>query len=212
MKNIPPLNWLRTFEAAGRHSSFSRAADELCVSHSAVSQQMRKLEDWCCSPLFRRVGSGVQVTGRGVVLFRELNRDFERLSDIFDAMRYKPSLGQLRIAVIPSFATRLLIPELPAFRLEHPGISLNISYAAAGHAVDLAELDVLITHYDGKYTGFYSATHLLSGDVRPVCSPGYLKKNARPAAAPHCSMMKTGVCGYAGFSLPDCPREGKNLR
>ncbi|MEE7594155.1 LysR family transcriptional regulator, partial [Escherichia coli] len=130
-----PLNWLRAFEAAARLSSFSRAADELCVSHSAVIQQIRKLEDWCGIPLFLRVGSGVKVTGAGINLFRELNRDFERLADIFDTMRLKPTSGQLRIAVIPSIATRLLIPGIQEFKLVHPGISLSISYATAGHDV-----------------------------------------------------------------------------
>lgn len=175
MKSLPPLNWLRAFEAAGRHSSFTRAADELCVSHSAISQQIRKLEEWCGVQLFRRIGSGVQVTDRGATLFRELNQDFERLSDIFDAMRLKPATGQLRIAAIPSVATRLLIPKIHEFKKTHPGISLNISYAAADKAVDLSELEVLITHYDGSYTGVYSTTHLLSGEVKPVCSPAYLK-------------------------------------
>lgn len=175
MKNLPPLNWLRVFEAAARHSSFSRAADELCVSHSAVSQQIRKLEDWCGVPLFLRVGSGVKTIGSGVDLFHELNRDFERLADIFDAMRVKPAADQLRIAAIPSVATRLLIPRIQEFKTAHPGVSLTISYATTGHNVDLSDIDVLIDHYDGLYEGPFSVTHLLSGEVKPVCSPDYLK-------------------------------------
>lgn len=180
MKNLPPLNWLRAFEAAGRHSSFSRAADELCVSHSAISQQIRKLEGWCGIPLFLRIGSGVKVTSAGAELFRELNRDFERLADIFDNMRVKPASGQLRIAVIPSFATRLLIPNIQEFKAAHPGISLTISYAMANHDVDLSGIDILIDHYDGSYEGPFSVTHLLSGEVKPVCSPSYLKATTGP--------------------------------
>ncbi|HBY4414948.1 TPA: hypothetical protein MIU36_23565 [Klebsiella pneumoniae] len=130
--------------------------------------------------MFLRVGSGVKVTGAGINLFRELNRDFERLADIFDTMRLKPTSGQLRIAVIPSIATRLLIPGIQEFKLVHPGISLSISYATAGHDVDLTDTDVLIDYYDGTYEGPYSVTHLLSGEVKPVCSPAYLKTAAGP--------------------------------
>lgn len=178
MSNLPPLNWLRAFEAAGRLSSFSKAADELFVSHSAVSQQIKKLEDWCGVALFHRDGSGVQLTKRAGVLYREINRDLERLDDIFGTFRVGMVPNQLRVAVIPSVASRLLIPQIAEFKDANPTISLNISYALAGDGIDLSELDVLITYHDGPYEGPYLATKLLAGEVRPVCAPSYL------AAAP----------------------------
>ncbi|MDH7804561.1 MULTISPECIES: LysR substrate-binding domain-containing protein [unclassified Rhizobium] len=175
MSRLPPLNWLRAFEAAGRLSSFSKAADELCVTHSAVSQQIKKLEDWCGVGLFHRDGSGVQVTNRGGALFRELTRDLERIADIFDTLRMRATPNQLRIAVIPSVATRLLIPKIADFKEANPQISLSISYAVARDGIDLSDLDILITYLDGPYEGPYSATKLLAGEVRPVCAPSYLR-------------------------------------
>lgn len=179
MSHLPPLNWLRAFEAAGRLSSFSKAADELCVTHSAVSQQIKKLEDWCGVELFHRDVSGVRVTKRAEVLFRELNRDLERVADIFDTLRISVVPNQLRVAVIPSVASRLLIPKIADFKNANPQISLNISYALAGDRIDLSELDILITYLDGPYEGPYSATKLLAGEVRPVCAPSYLARAPR---------------------------------
>lgn len=174
MSRLPPLNWLRAFEAAARLSSFSKAADELCVTHSAVSQQIKKLEDWCAVPLFHRDGSGVRVTTRAGALFRELNSDLERIADILDTLRMRESPNLLRVAVIPSVASRILIPKIADFKEAHPQISLNISYAFARDGIDLSELDILITYLDGPYEGPYSATKLLPGEVRPVCAPRYL--------------------------------------
>jgi LysR family glycine cleavage system transcriptional activator len=181
MSPLPPLNWLRAFEAAGRFSSFSKAAEELCVTHSAVSQQIKKLEDWCGVELFHRDGSGVQLTKRAGVLFRELNRDLERIADIFDTLRTSVVPNQLRVAVIPSVASHMLIPKIADFKDANPGISLNISYALARDGIDLSELDILITYLDGPYKGPYSATKLLAGEVRPVCAPSYLARAPRAA-------------------------------
>lgn len=179
MSHLSPLNWLRAFEAAGRLSSFSKAADELCVTHSAVSQQIKKLEDWCGVELFHRDGSGVQLTKRAGALFRELNRDLERIADIFDTLRMNVVPNQLRVAVVPSVASRLLIPKIADFKDANPGISLNISYALATDAIDLSDLDILITYLDGPYEGPYSATKFLAGEVRPVCAPSYLARAPR---------------------------------
>ena len=179
MSRLPPLNWLRAFEAAGRLSSFSKAADELCVTHSAVSQQVKKLEDWCGIMLFHRDGSGVQVNAPGAALFQELTEDLERIADIFDALKMKTVPNQLRVSVIPSVATRLLIPKIADFKEANPQVSLNISYALPRGGIGLSEIDILITYLDGPYQGPYVATKLLAGEVYPVCAPSYLSRARR---------------------------------
>jgi LysR family glycine cleavage system transcriptional activator len=179
MSRLPPLNWLRVFEAAARLSSFSQAANELCVTHSAVSQQIKKLEDWCAVQLFHRDGSGVRITPQAGALFRELNGDLARIADILDTLRMRAVPDQLRVAVIASVASRLLIPKIADFKEAHPQISLNISYAFARDGIDLSGLDILITYLDGPYEGPYSATKLLTGEVHPVCAPSYLARAPR---------------------------------
>ena len=179
MRQLPPLNWLRAFEAAGRLASFSKAAEELCVTPSAISQQIRKLEEWCGVMLFNREGSGVQLTKQAGALFQELNTDLERIADHLQALRAAPVKNQVRVAVIPSVGSRLLIPKIRDFQDANPGINLSILYTVARNGIDLSELDVLITYLDGPYDGPYSASVLLAGDVRPVCAPSYLARAPR---------------------------------
>lgn len=175
MTSLPPLKALKAFEAAARHRSFSKAANELCVTHSAVSHQIKKLEGWMGLQLFVRTAHGVAPTPDGHE-FALLVRDcFGRMVDASDRLRRLGGARTVRVATIPSVATRWVIPRLPAFQEAFPQIDLVVSYAPTIFSDSLSGFDVLITYFDGTYQGNLESTVLFSGAVRPVCSPSYLK-------------------------------------
>ena len=109
---LPPLNALRAFEAAARHKSFARAADELCVTQGAVSRHVRLLEQHLGVALFRRRPHGVELTGRGGDLLPELTASFERIGRA--ARRVAEAGREIRVAAEPTVAGRWLVPRLSA--------------------------------------------------------------------------------------------------
>lgn len=125
---LPPLNALRTFEAAARHASFSHAATELGVTHGAVSKQIRALETDLGQPLFSRGVRQVKLTSAGRELMAEVSPALERIAAAALALRRTPvpETGQVRINTRPSFALRWLIPHLPRFVRAHPGIEPQV--------------------------------------------------------------------------------------
>lgn len=125
---LPRLNALRTFEAAARHASFRHAADELGVTHGAVSKQIRALEEDLGQPLFIRLVRQVKLTAAGRELMAEVSPALERIAASTAALRQSPvqQTGQVRINARPSFALRWLIPHLPRFVRAHPGIEPQV--------------------------------------------------------------------------------------
>ena len=140
----PPLGALRVFEAVARHGSFSRAADEICVTQSAVSHQIRGLEAWFGSPLFERSGNRVTLMPHAAELAAALVRAF---GDVDAACRRARRAGGppiLTIAVIPSVAICWLIPRLGHFRAVAPGPGVRVIYALHGQPIDFADVDVAV--------------------------------------------------------------------
>ena len=126
MRRLPSLNALRAFEAAQRHSSFSLAADELFVTHAAVSRHIRDLEEWLGVELLRRTGRGVEPTEVGERFGRELTPLFNGLAA---ATRTVMASGQpegFAVTVEPGFASRWLVPRLGRFSALHPDIELAV--------------------------------------------------------------------------------------
>ena len=126
---LPPLTALRAFEAAARHASFSRAADELGVTHGAVSKQIRVLEDDLSQKLFSRGVRQVKLTSAGRELMAEIAPALERIAVPVGALRQGPleEAGQVRINTRPSFALRWLIPHLPRFVRAYPDIEPQVT-------------------------------------------------------------------------------------
>ncbi len=119
-RRLPSLNALKAFEAAARHESFTDAAEELFVTHAAISRHIRDLEEWLGTELFLRTGRGVALTEAG-------RRFGERLTPLFDAIaaatREAAAVGdarQLRVSIEPAFASRWLVPRLGRFNDLHP--------------------------------------------------------------------------------------------
>lgn len=172
--SLPPLSALRAFEAAARHESLSRAADELCVTHAAVSHQLRRLEEWFGAPLMSRHGRRVRLTTVGQALAAHLTPLFGSLEDACVRVRRMTSGGSLVVGCLPSVANRWLIPRLKDFSAGHPDAEIKIVYAAEEERLADGRLDVLITYGDAEAAGAITSP-LFSRRSIPVCSPTFLR-------------------------------------
>ncbi|MDO9417756.1 LysR substrate-binding domain-containing protein [Pararhizobium sp.] len=175
---LPPLNALRAFETVARHLSFSRAGDELSITHSAVSHQIKRIEQWLGRPLFDRNPVGVTLTPAGTILSQFLTPSFMAMAELCARLKTEPVRPVLTIGCIPSIASRWLIPNLPDFANLHPDIEIQVQYATAQQRFSPASHDVLITlGEDGPAA--MSTTKLFSRANRPVCSPHYLARHGK---------------------------------
>jgi LysR family transcriptional regulator, glycine cleavage system transcriptional activator len=191
MKNahaLPPLNALRAFEAAARHLSFKMAAVELHVSPTAVSHQIRTLEEYLQVKLFRRLNRALELTDHAQAALPKLREGFECLAEGVEALRRQESIRILSISAPPAFVTKWLVPRLHRFMALRPDIEVRV--AATMHSVDgrhaEAEAraeggdirdvvpDVEIRFGTGHYPGF-RVEKLLSVSIIPVCSPRLLE-------------------------------------
>ncbi|MEH6630820.1 MAG: LysR substrate-binding domain-containing protein [Halopseudomonas aestusnigri] len=173
---LPPLNALKTFEAAARHQNFSRAGDELCVTHAAVSHQIKNLENWFGKKLFRRKNRRVHLTRAGQLLLSHISVMFEELAYVCQGVKSNGQRNILSVGCIPSIATRWLIPHIGAFSLGHDDIELQVLYAQADSRLSDGDYDVLITL--GEDTSSHvKSEKIFSRATRPVCSPGFLERH-----------------------------------
>jgi LysR family glycine cleavage system transcriptional activator len=175
---LPPLNALRAFEAAARLLSSTRAAQELHVTQTAVSHQMRKLESHLGFPLFVRLPRRLILTMEGQAYARDLGRVFERIEDATAALAARPRREVLAVTSLPSFAARWLVPRLGRFARAHPQTDLRI--IATERQVDFAResIDVGIRFGYGRYAGL-RVEKLLDDEHFPVCSPALWKNRRR---------------------------------
>jgi LysR family transcriptional regulator, glycine cleavage system transcriptional activator len=171
-----PLNALRCFEVVARTRSFTLAAAELHVTQSAVSHQIKQLEQWVGSPLFERRGNSCKMLPYAATLANSLSAVFSELDTACRRARSGTTSKPLVIAVIPSVATCWLIPRLSDFRKRFPEITTRVVYAIHGHHIDFNEVDVAIIYAQQKPEIRNTiATHLLAGDSAPVCSASFLE-------------------------------------
>lgn len=124
--SLPPLKSLRAFEAAARHCSFVKAADELGVTPSAVAQQVRLLENWLGHPLFFRHAHGISATRPTALVEKELTKAFDALSKAVQELRSTTVPNQVRIATQPSIAQLWLSERLPAIKEQFPDLEISI--------------------------------------------------------------------------------------
>jgi LysR family glycine cleavage system transcriptional activator len=173
-ERLPPLNALRTFEAAARHLSFTKAAAELFVTQAAVSHQIKALEDQLGVPLFRRMNRALMLTDEGQALLPFVREAFDQLADGVRRLRQGQSTGVLTISVLPSLATTWLIPRLRDFQTRHPDIEVHMS--ATERLVDFSRepVDAGIRYGLGHWPGL-RIERLLSAEMIPVCSPALLE-------------------------------------
>jgi len=171
----PPLNALRAFEAVARTGSFRAAAEALFVTQSAVSHQIRNVEDWLGKPLFEREGNRTRLLPHGADLARSLAGSLAEIEAACN--RARNSNQALVIAAIPSVAMCWLIPRLSRFRTAHPEIEIRIVYAMHGREVNFHDVHLafVFANYppDDPMTEAY---FYLAGQSVPVCSPSRLDR------------------------------------
>jgi len=166
---LPSLNALRCFEAAARSGSFSRAAEELNVTQSAVSHQVRQLEDWFGVLLFERQGRQTVPTAKGEMLANGLAEAFAIMQESCRQVKASQAGATLTIAVLPSIATIWLIPKLNVFFRDHPEVPVKVVYLLAGQPLNFNDIDIAITWgKDGANAG--KAVRLLAGDTVAVAN------------------------------------------
>src|SRR5690348_2999423 len=123
---LPPLAALRAFETAARHLNYSRAAEELFITHSAVSHQIKALEAELGVKLFRRSGRAMLLTAEGQKLHAHVREAFARLKRGLAELRPERRRATLTVSVLPGFAARWLVPRLPEFYRRHPELDVNL--------------------------------------------------------------------------------------
>lgn len=172
---LPPLNAIKAFEAAARLGSFSRAAEELNVTHGAVSRQIRLLEDWLGTRLFVRTSRHAVPTQAGINLLAEAGPALDRLAAVSQRLQNSaPAAGVLRVSALPTFAMRWLIPRLPSFQRQHPGLELHIVTASTSAEQFRMGADAVISG-PSHQPGWVGNRFL--GEARlPVLSPDLMKR------------------------------------
>lgn len=173
-RRLPSLNALRAFESAARNQSMTRAAEELCVTHSAISRHVAKLEDYLNAKLFERGHQQVVLTKRGAAYASRLQVLFDQIQDVTAEYFYaRPDNASLRIGVLSTFAMRFLIPRLARFKRLYPEISLQVESAHEPVSPSDDEVDVAIWLGNGDWPGLV-AEHLFYEELVPVGSPALL--------------------------------------
>ncbi|HET7156552.1 MAG TPA: transcriptional regulator GcvA [Hyphomicrobiaceae bacterium] len=173
LRRLPPLNALKAFEAAARHESFTRAAEELCVTQGAVSHQVKALEAELGIKLFNRERQRLIITEAGRDYLVVLRDALDRIAVGTERLIQRQSAGVVTVSTSPDFAAKWLVNRLGRFAETHPGIDLRIS--ATLHHVDFAreDVDLAVRHGDGNWAGL-DVVRLTSEHLFAVCSPKLL--------------------------------------
>lgn len=180
MHKLPPLTALRTFEAAARHGSFTRAADELHVTQSAVSRQIRTLEEDLGVPLFRRGHRKVRLTADGARLLPVLSQAFGDIEKTVARLRQPER--DVKLKVPPTFAIRWLIPRLERFQSERPDVQVRLTSGVGEVKLGKEPFDLGVIYIRPDEPG-RRGDLLLQDDAVPVTAPRYLA-HAPPLAVP----------------------------
>ena len=194
--HLPPLNACRSFEAAARHASFARAAEDLHVTPAAVSHQVKQLEAWLGHRLFTRSHNGLALTERGRTLLAAVREGFAQIVKGIEAISSATISPALAISVAPNFAIRWLIPRLGAFAQDHPAVRIELVNRPQIPDFSRDRFDVAIRHLDmsvatGGERGDVCFDLLFPGDTTPVASPALIKAAGirRPADLARCTLL-----------------------
>lgn len=178
-RKLPPLNALRAFEAAARHLSFKEAADELCVTATAVSHQIRHLESLVGTRLFDRMPRSIALTPAGLRLYPVLRESFDRMTAGVNEL--SASNHHIRISATPAFASRVIVPALPGFHAAHPAVQLAID--ATERVVDLrrGDADMAVRYGRGDHAPM-EAWPLADDGYIAVAVPGLVQEGTTARA------------------------------
>ncbi|MBS1191201.1 MAG: transcriptional regulator, LysR family [Rhodocyclaceae bacterium] len=175
-RRIPGIESLVAFEAAARHLSFTRAADALSVTQSAVCKQIASLEDYLGVPLFHRIKKRLSLTEAGAIYAKRVSEDLERLErHTVSLMAHRGERNVLELAIIPTFGTRWLIPRLAHFHEANPDIVVNLTTRSDPFVFTETSFDAAI-HCGAPVWPGAALTLLFGEEMIPVCSPRLLQE------------------------------------
>lgn len=179
---LPPLNALRAFEAAARHLSFKMAAEELSVSQSAISHQIKGLEEYLGFRLFTRGTRSVELTRRGKLYYPVLRNAFDAIAEGTALVLEKNLTHVLTLQVYSTFTIRWLLPRLASFQAQSPDIQVRLTTAQSDVDFEHDDVDaaIMIGQPDNPSLNY---TYLFDAELFPVCSPLYFKK-LNPSGGP----------------------------
>ncbi|GGA78904.1 transcriptional regulator GcvA [Neiella marina] len=169
-RRLPPLNALKAFEAAARHMSFTRAAEELFVTQAAVSHQIKGLEEFLGLKLFRRKNRSLLLTEQGQSYFQDIKEVFTQLTEATERVLASTAKGALTISLPPSFAIQWLVPRLNEFHMLHPDIDVRIKAVDRDEGSLSEDVDIAVYFGRGRWTGVV-ADKLHAELLVTVCSP-----------------------------------------
>lgn len=181
-RRLPPLNALRTFEAAARHVSFIHAAEELAVTPGAISRQVKALEQWLGAPLFRRAHRQVSLTPLGRSYLEAVSEPLEALALATDRASRREATRPLAIYCYPTFALRWLVPRWGRFYDAHPEIDVQLTTSLQPVDFSRDDYDAAIRVGDRlEAQPGLTAVHLVDVELIPVCSPAVAQGLNEPA-------------------------------
>ena len=198
MTRLPSLNGLRAFEAAARHLSFTNAATELNVTQTAISHQIRRLEEELGVRLFVRQNRALALTPEAAQYLPGVRAAFNDLRFATDRLLHKDNENVLTVSTLASLAAKWLLPRLPAFQEAHPGIDVRITTSTALVDFKSGGVDAAIRYGRGHWPGL-RADWLMADELFPVCSPALIT-GSRPLRCPEDLAHQTLLHTSAGYN------------
>lgn len=176
MNNLPPLNPLRAFEAAARHMSIRRAAEEMNVTPGAVSRQVKVLEEHLGVRLFRRSPSEIYLTAEGEQYFQAISSHLHSLADATRTLVGRKGQEIVRIRGYTTFCGKWLIPRIASFNAENEQTELRLTTSLEAVDFERENIDAAIRLGDGNFAGM-EVDRLFDNDLVPLCSPRFARAN-----------------------------------
>lgn len=195
VRRLPPLNAVRAFEAAARHLSFTRAAEELHVTQAAVSHQIKSLEESLGLRLFDRRHRALALTAAGQRYLPGVRAAFERLATATEQLVGAEARGAVTVSMLSAFATKWLLPRLSRFRAAQPEIDVRITTSTQLVEFGRDDVDMAIRYGHGRWPGV-EAVRLVSEDLFPVCAPALLDGKSplrQPTDLAHQTLLHVGA-------------------
>ncbi|MFD1557127.1 LysR substrate-binding domain-containing protein [Paraburkholderia silviterrae] len=176
MRKLPPLSALRTFEAAARHRHFGRAAEELCVTHSAISHQVRALEEALKTTLFEKQGRQVQLTDAGLRLLHSVEQALDMMAEACSDAAHPGMRGSLKISAPAELAHRFFPRVIGEFAQRYPGLTVHLLVhdSESTEVNPAADITILYAMSDADWTRYWVAP-FRAIEFFPVCHPGLVE-------------------------------------
>lgn len=170
--SFPSLNSLRAFYIVGKHLSFNKAAQHLNVTSSAISKQVKRLEDLLGTPLFLREQQSIHLTPKGTVLYHQLNESFQIIDNAIEHFNHSNINTKLNILCAPTYANRWLIPQLLSFQQQNPRLHLTIHSHAESEFIYDAEI-----RFGTKEKSRFESQLLSKESFIAVCAPALIERS-----------------------------------